>query len=94
MQRVCKILLQHEILQTHSRVILETFYAKMITESNIVNYLFKTIVENAGDDEETNRTFYGAKYTEYEMLKLCHRKCLKVAGYLDVLGTVLTLLGH
>ena len=82
-QRISQEFLNFEIMSDHRIVTLETFFTKIITESNMVNYLFKTIIENAGVAEEADfdspRTFNGAPYTEFEMLKLCHQKCLKVA---------------
>lgn len=98
--RVSQEMLNFDILSDHRLVMLELFFTKIITESNKVSYLFRTIVEFAGSTGESGdvnanaRKFNGSQYTELEMLKLCHHKCLKIATYLDVLSNVLSLLGQ
>ena len=97
--RLSQELLNFDILDDHRLVILEPFFCKIITESNIVSYLFRTIVEFAGvvaDSQAAglSRKFNGSEYTELEMLKLCHRKCLKIVSYLDVLSNMLSLLSQ
>ena len=78
--RVSQELLNFNILNDYRMVLNEHFFCKIMTESNMVSYLFKTIVEFIGtsgsptdsDVGGISRKFKGSNYTELEMMKLCY----------------------
>ena len=98
--RVTQEFLNFNLLNDYRLVLNEHFFCKIMTESNIISYLFKTIVEYIGSSGAANdsevggisRKFNGSNYTELEMLKLCYQKCLKVASWLDVLINMMSIM--